>query len=314
MNGSHSWAGVVLISTAGLMAAPALGTATDALSAVQVLREGGCGGFVPAAKPLRHDWALDTVAQQWAEGLPLAAAAERSGYPALATSGLHVSSTGEGALELLRRTACRNVTGQDLRAIGIYRRGLDNWIVMTADYRSPVAPPANARTAPVVAAASLPQSSSAPAPPATRMPVASGPGLAAQALQLVNDVRTHGVRCGQRTLAPAPPLMLSGTLGGVAFGHAADMAEHDYFEHQDLTGASPADRVRAVGYREKLVGENIAYGPKTLEEVVQGWLDSPGHCENIMDPRFAEMGIAYAAGRTGRHGLYWVQVFAEPQA
>jgi len=92
------------------------------------------------------------------------------------------------------------------------------------------------------------------------------------------------------------------------------MAEHDYFEHRDLNGQSPADRVRAVGYREKLVGENIAYGPKSLEEVVQGWLDSPGHCENIMDPRFAEMGIAYVAGRSGRHGLYWVQVFAEPQA
>jgi uncharacterized protein YkwD len=133
-------------------------------------------------------------------------------------------------------------------------------------------------------------------------------------LQLVNDVRTRGTRCGQRLFAAAPPLALSGTLTTVAFGHAADMAEHDYFEHQGLNGQSPADRVRAVGYREKLVGENIAYGPKSVAEVVQGWLDSPGHCENIMDPRFAEMGIAYAAGRSGRHGLYWVQVFAEPEA
>ena len=87
------------------------------------------------------------------------------------------------------------------------------------------------------------------------------------------------------------------TLAGVAFGHATDMARHNYFEHEDLAGHSPADRVRAVGYREKLVGENIAYGPKSAEEVVQGWLESPGHCENIMDPRFAEMGIAYAAGQ-----------------
>jgi uncharacterized protein YkwD len=111
-----------------------------------------------------------------------------------------------------------------------------------------------------------------------------------------------------------PPVALSGTLGGVAYGHATDMAVHGYFEHQDLTGQSPADRVRAVGYREKLVGENIAYGPQTVEEVVRGWLDSPDHCENIMDPRFAEMGIASAAGRTTRHGLYWVQVLAEPRA
>jgi uncharacterized protein YkwD len=92
------------------------------------------------------------------------------------------------------------------------------------------------------------------------------------------------------------------------------MAQHNYFEHEDLAGHSPADRVRAVGYQEKLVGENIAYGPKTADEVVRGWLDSPGHCENIMDPRFAEMGIAYAAGRASKRGLYWVQVLADPRA
>ena len=114
--------------------------------------------------------------------------------------------------------------------------------------------------------------------------------------------------------APAPPLIFSGALTGVALGHANDMADHDYFEHKDLAGQSPADRVRASGYSEKLVGENIAYGPGTIDEVVQGWLDSPGHCENIMDPRFVEMGIAYAPGRATRHGLYWVQLFAEPRA
>jgi uncharacterized protein YkwD len=102
-------------------------------------------------------------------------------------------------------------------------------------------------------------------------------------------------------------------LGQVALGHATDMARHGYFEHQDLAGHSPADRVRAVGYREKLVGENIAYGPQSADEVVQGWLDSPGHCENIMDPRFAEMGIAYAPGQAHKHGLYWVQVLAAPK-
>jgi hypothetical protein len=117
---------------------------------------------------------------------------------------------------------------------------------------------------------------------------------------------------GARSFQPAPPMRLSGTLANVAFGHAADMAKHGYFEHQDLQGRSPADRVRAIGYREKLVGENIAYGPKSAEEVVQGWLSSPGHCENIMDPRFAEMGIAYAPGQASKRGLYWVQLLADP--
>jgi len=110
---------------------------------------------------------------------------------------------------------------------------------------------------------------------------------------------------------------LSTVLEQVAYGHAVDMAQHQYFEHQDLTGHTPADRVRAVGYHEKLVGENIAYGPKSADEVVRGWLDSPGHCENIMDPRFAEMGVAYARGYAPEPasslGLYWVQVFADPK-
>jgi uncharacterized protein YkwD len=143
------------------------------------------------------------------------------------------------------------------------------------------------------------------------------PALAMRALQLVNDVRARGTRCGNRSFVPVRPVKLSGTLAGVASAHAVDMAVHTYFEHVDLAGQSPADRVRAIGYREKLVGENIAYGPKTVDEVVQGWLDSPGHCENIMDPRFAEMGIGVALGRSpsssSRHGLYWVQVLAAPR-
>jgi uncharacterized protein YkwD len=138
--------------------------------------------------------------------------------------------------------------------------------------------------------------------------------LAARTLDLVNEARARGARCGTRWFAPAPPVRPSGTLNGVALGHASDMAEHDYFEHEDLAGHSPADRVRAVGYREMLVGENIAYGVKSADDAVQGWLDSPGHCENIMDPRFVEMGIAYAQGRAVKHGLYWVQVLAAPRA
>ena len=265
---SGSWWARALIVSAGLVTGPAIGSAADAFSAVQVLREGGCGGVMPAARPLRHDQALDEVARQWAEGQPLAAAAERSGYPALATSGLHVSSTDAAILELLRRSACHAVTGQELRALGVYRRGLDSWLVMTSDYRSAALAPASSRAPPYTAPApvSLPLES----PRAPTIHTAPAEVLASQALQLVNDVRARGVRCGERAFAPAPPLALSGTLANVAFGHAADMAEHDYFEHRDLNGQSPADRVRAVGYREKLVGENIAYGPKSVEEVVQG--------------------------------------------
>ena len=210
-------------------------TRADVLSAVQLLRESGCGGLVPRAPLLHHDVVLDRSAQRWALGELLSAAVTR--------------------------------------------------IVL--------------------------------APSPTPEMRAKAPVLAVRALQLINDVRARGARCGGRSFSPTQPVTLSETLAGVASAHAADMAEHDYFEHEDLAGRSPADRVRASGYREKLVGENIAYGPTTVEEVVQGWLDSPGHCENIMDSRFGEMGIGYAAGHAPGHasgrGLYWVQLLAAPR-
>jgi uncharacterized protein YkwD len=252
------------------------------LLAIQVLREGGCGGLMPAAAPLHHSPLLDRTAEQWASGLTLSAAADRSGYPTDATTGLRVSGPDAQMIQALRHASCRTVTGHEWQEIGVYRRGTDSWLVLATRY-------------------TLPDRSQAPV-------------LAARALQLINQVRASGTRCGERSFSAVPPVSLSTTLATVALGHAADMAAHDYFEHQDLTGRSPAQRVSAAGYREKIVGENIAYGPKSIDEVVQGWLDSPGHCENIMDPRFAEMGIAYAPGQQSRHGLYWVQLLAAPRA
>jgi uncharacterized protein YkwD len=252
------------------------------VSALQLLREGGCGGVLPPARPLQHLASLDRAAEQLAAGRSLTDAVERSGYHSQTAAGLHVSGPASAAIQLLKQSGCRTVTNPAMRDVGIYQRGLNTWIILASINATP--------------------------------PPSQGPVLATRALQLVNEVRARGARCGERSFAPAPPVRLSGTLAGVAFGHANDMARHNYFEHEDLAGHSPADRVRAVGYPEKLVGENIAYGPKSAEEVVQGWLDSPGHCENIMDPRFAEMGIAYAAGQSSRRGLFWVQLLVAPKA
>ncbi len=303
---------------AGFAVAPA--APHDALSAVQVLREGGCGGIVPVARPLRHAALLDQAARQWAEGRALPAAARRNGYLPGSTAGVHVSGPDSSMLELLVRSGCGTITSRALSEIGVYRRGLDVWLVMAPVGMAPVAM-APVAMAPVTMTPTVPQApgpgTSAiglPVPASTPLPAraASGPATAMHAVRLINQVRARGTRCGERPFAPAPPVRLSATLAGVALGHATDMAEHDYFEHEDLAGQSPTDRVRAVGYAEKLVGENIAYGPQSVEEAVKGWLDSPGHCENIMDPRFVEMGLGFAPGRAARRGLYWVQLFAAP--
>ena len=302
-SGTQAWALALLCVGLGVTSV----TRADALSAVQVLREGGCGGVMPAARPLKRSALLDRVAQEWAAGSSLPAAAQHSAYHAGSTTGVRVSGPDSSLLETLRRSGCHSLASQGLREVGVYHRGLDSWVVLATGAGVPDTAVGNSggEAVPVHpqirAAAPVPLSS-------------TGPVLASRALQLVNEARARGARCGTKVFGPAPPMALSGTLAGVASGHAIDMAEHNYFEHQDLSGKSPADRVRAVGYKEKLVGENIAYGPESVEEVVQGWLDSPGHCENMMDPRFAQMGIAYSPGRTSRRGLYWVQLLAEPRA
>jgi uncharacterized protein YkwD len=298
-----------LIVVAGLIATPA--AHADVLSVVQMLRAGGCGGILPIAPPLRHNPSLDRAAERWADGHSLDSAAELAGYSLKSAQGLRVTGSDEALTQRLRRTDCSSVSSRDLREVGLYHRGADSWLVLATTSGS-----SWSSSAPAAAYGAPTSRTPAPAarPPLSTPPVSSTPAMAARALQLVNEARARGAQCGAQSFGPAPPLSLSGTLAGVALGHATDMAVHDYFEHQDLSGESPADRVRAAGYHEKLVGENIAYGPQSVEEVVKGWLASPGHCENIMDPRFAQMGIGLAPGRASRRGLFWVQLLAEPRA
>lgn len=280
----HGFAGLGLCLA--LWGHPAAAGAPDqsgqAQGALRLLREGGCGGSAPAAPPLMHDARLDRAAAAWANGHPLRAAAESAGYAIDSLSGVRVSGPPGSLLRTLQRSQCAVVTDRAMRDFGVYGRGPDTWIVLASSYR-------------------VPQRAEAPA-------------LAARALALVNAARARGARCGERWFPPAPPVRPSSTLDLVALGHADDMARHGYFEHRDLSGKSPADRVRAAGYREMLVGENIAYGVQSADEAVRGWLDSPGHCENIMNPRFAEMGLGFAAGRPPKRGLYWVQLLAVPRA
>ena len=321
-----------------LAACAALGAASDsragAFSVVQTLRLGGCGGIIPAARPLEPSASLTRTAALWAAGIPLNAALARSGYPGGHATGVRVAGPDRSMIAVIRRSSCQSIASRQLQDIGVYQRGWNAWVVVASPFDAGHGPRdlthAVARAAISNSVAPLHRFVPAPptddsessdpgfAPPATPAPPApvfeprSRPLSGSRALQLVNEARARGTRCGGRYFPPAPALQLSDVLASVALGHAVDMAENGYFEHRDLRGESPADRVRAVGYKEQLVGENIAYGTRSIDETVQGWLDSPDHCENIMDPRFAEMGLADAAGRTSRRGLYWVQLLAEP--
>jgi uncharacterized protein YkwD len=316
--------GCLVLLACGLAASASWG---DPVAAVQLLRISGCGGIMPAVQPLQHNWQLDRAAAAWAAGGAAATATGRSGYQARSTVGLRLSGPDDAILLSLRRTRCRLVADQSLRDVGVYRRGPQTWLVIAApnagSMSTSLSSPAPKWTTlvptpvPVVPATHAAQSDTDEAPVRT-FGYAAAPSLsrtpapATRVLQLVNEVRATGTRCGEKSFGPAPPLQLSATLDGVAAAHASDMARHDYFEHVDLEGHNPADRLRATGYRERLVGENIAYGPTSADEVVAGWLHSPGHCENIMDPRFIEMGLALSAGQGARRGLFWDQELATP--
>jgi uncharacterized protein YkwD len=137
--------------------------------------------------------------------------------------------------------------------------------------------------------------------------------LRARVLALVNDARASARRCGAERYAAAPPLSASRTLDDAASAHARDMARKTFFDHRGSDGRQPKDRVLRAGYQPRLTGENIAYGPESAEEVVAGWLASPGHCANIMDSRFQHLGVGVASGRK-RGEIYWVQTFGSPLA
>jgi uncharacterized protein YkwD len=135
--------------------------------------------------------------------------------------------------------------------------------------------------------------------------------VSARVVELVNAARSKGRRCGSQRFGAAPSLQVSRKLNDAAASHARDMARRTFFEHRGSDGSRPKDRVLRAGYQPRLSGENIAYGPESAEEAVAGWLDSPGHCANIMDSRFKEIGVGISTGRK-RGEIYWVQTFGAP--
>ena len=76
------------------------------------------------------------------------------------------------------------------------------------------------------------------------------------------------------------------------------------------TGDPGAAGATAAGYPWRFVAENVAAGQTTAEEVVETWLESSGHCANLMNPAVREMGVAAAFDKSSAAGTDWTQVFA----
>jgi uncharacterized protein YkwD len=115
----------------------------------------------------------------------------------------------------------------------------------------------------------------------------------------------------QRLAAGCPALTANATLTRVAQAHSQDMADHNYFAHESQDGRSPFDRMTAAGYTYSTAAENIAAGQRTPAAVMDAWMNSAGHRQNILNCRLTQIGVGVATG--GSYGIYWTQDFGTPR-
>ena len=119
-----------------------------------------------------------------------------------------------------------------------------------------------------------------------------------------------------RKSAGLKPLRLDSVLAKAAQRHAEDMLKRGYFDHRSPAGTTVRERSTAAGYRWAAIGENIAFGQTSVDEVVETWLGSPGHRKNILSPNFSELGVGLALGKgpDGKYQVLWVQNFGAPRS
>ncbi|MCW2813396.1 MAG: hypothetical protein JWN84_851 [Nocardioides sp.] len=149
--------------------------------------------------------------------------------------------------------------------------------------------------------------------PRLQLPTVDLAPLLRQVLNLVNVARAVPRTCGDVRFDAARPLTIEAHLTRAADDFAELMATRDFFSHSSPDGSDPGDRITAAGYQWRAYGENIAAGYSEAGAVVQGWIESPGHCKNLMNPGFRHVGLGHAYDAGSRYGSYWVQDFGIPR-
>jgi uncharacterized protein YkwD len=253
------------------------------------------------APPLRVEPALERVAQQHADEMSrrgsieqgssdgMQARLDRAGYHAHAwAESISVSSDSVRGLiaDWSRRnpSTWRNLLDKDYRDVGIgvsRLRGTPLYSFLMA----------------------VPQSSWFQGETADLHDLAK---VRAEMLAAVNAERR---RNGARPLRAESQLDLS------AQRHAEDMLARGYFAHESPSGTTVRERSRAAGYEWRAIGENIAFGQLSVKEVMETWMNSPGHRRNILEPKFTDLGtgLAMGKGKDGTYQIYWAQNFGAPE-
>jgi uncharacterized protein YkwD len=271
---------ILLLLALGLLP---LAAEADVVRAVNEARLRDCHANPGATPRLRENARLNEAARRLSFGETLQNAQKKAGYRSVTAASVQISNVPDDrdVERIVAHQFCAQVTARDLRDIGTYRRGGDVWVMVA----SPFTPPA----------------------------LTDRQSISRRVLELTNQARAHARRCGSETFPAAPPLVLApSTLERAAEEHSQDMANHNYMDHTGHDGSTPSVRVTRSGYEWKAIGENLASGILTPEEVVSGWVGSPHHCENLMAARFTQMSVAYAVSAGSNGGIYWTQLFGTP--
>jgi len=251
-------------------------------TALAQVRQRGCG-VPPARTALRAVAELGQAAQAIARGQPAAQALQQAGYRYTRMYHVHVTgpASPEAAAAFVGQRYCQQLSDPGFTDVGAHQQGRSYWIVLAAPFTPP--------------------------------PAGAAGEVAARVLQLVNAARAQPRQCGNRAFQAAPPLRANNLLDQAAAVHARDMAARSFMAHEGSDGSSFDARISRSGYRWRSVAENVAAGQPSADEVVRDWVQSPGHCANLMNPAFTEMGLAFATNPRSADGIYWAQTFGRPR-
>jgi uncharacterized protein YkwD len=278
--------GLRLLSCLLLLAASLHAAAGDLYTAINRLRagEGNCA-VAENLLPLKPQAALERVARDLSQGGDLKQNLQESGYRAMRSRALSLRGEGVGAQAagiLARQSYCPQLQDAGMTEVGVYLGARQVWIVFAAPFAPSVG--------------------------------LSGQAAGQRVLDLVNQARATPRSCGNQAFNAARPVRWNNTLAEASRLHAADMARHNYLSHSGRDGSDPAQRVQRAGYRYRATGENIAAGAQMQpEDAVVGWIKSPGHCANLMNPAYTEMGAAFAVDARSEMRVYWTQAFGTPR-
>ena len=145
-------------------------------------------------------------------------------------------------------------------------------------------------------------------------PSAVEKSLPARVIEALNAARAVPRTCGDTPYPAAGALSWQPQAEQAALAQAQYLQRENQFSHSGANGSTIGDRMSAAGYAWQAVGENLAAGYADFGAVLQGWLDSPGHCANVMNGSFVDVGVVLVQGTASNtYRTYWAMALGRPR-